>query len=130
MTDTARLVRVDAPRLGHIPSFDGFRGIFVLQVVLYHAGVTAKLLPGSPIIIDWFFVASGFLITSLLLDEQNRSNTIDMRQPAMLRLVLDAGAVSALFDAVRRPDDRWRVNRADELFSLLCFDAWWRRYAA
>lgn len=80
MTDTARLVRVDAPRLGHIPSFDGFRGIFVLQVVLYHAGVTAKLLPGSPIIIDWFFVASGFLITSLLLDEQNRSNTIDMRR--------------------------------------------------
>ena len=43
--------------------------------------------------------------------------------------ILDAGAVSALFDAVRRPDDRWRVNRSDELFSLLCFDAWWRRHA-
>ncbi|UDY34639.1 acyltransferase family protein [Dermatobacter hominis] len=80
LTDADRLIKVQAPRLGHIPSFDGFRGIFVLQVVLYHAGVTAKLLPGSPIIIDWFFVASGFLITSLLLDEQNRSGGIDMRR--------------------------------------------------
>jgi peptidoglycan/LPS O-acetylase OafA/YrhL len=79
-TDADRLIKVEAPRLGHIPAFDGFRGIFVLQVVLYHAGVTAKFLPGSPIIIDWFFVASGFLITSLLLDEQNRSGGIDMRR--------------------------------------------------
>ncbi len=80
MTDERRLIKVNGERLGHIPSFDGFRGIFVLQVVLYHAGVTSKLLPGSPIIIDWFFVASGFLITSLLLDEKARSGSIDMRR--------------------------------------------------
>lgn len=80
MTDERRLIRVQGERLGHIPSFDGFRGIFVLQVVLYHAGVTSKLFPGSPIIIDWFFVASGFLITSLLLDEKARSGSIDMRR--------------------------------------------------
>jgi peptidoglycan/LPS O-acetylase OafA/YrhL len=80
VTDERRLIKVQGERLGHIPSFDGFRGIFVLQVVLYHAGVTSKLLPGSPIIIDWFFVASGFLITSLLLDEKARSGSIDMRR--------------------------------------------------
>ena len=80
MTDERRLIKVKGERLGHIPSFDGFRGIFVLQVVLYHAGVTSKLFPGSPIIIDWFFVASGFLITSLLLDEKARSGSIDMRR--------------------------------------------------
>jgi peptidoglycan/LPS O-acetylase OafA/YrhL len=80
VSDADRLIKVVAPRLGHIPAFDGFRGFFVLQVVLYHCGVTAKLLPGSPIIIDWFFVASGFLITSLLLDEQHRSGGIDMRR--------------------------------------------------
>ncbi len=80
MADDGRLIKVQSERLGHIPAFDGFRGIFVLQVVLYHCGVTAKLFPGSPIIIDWFFVASGFLITSLLLDEQNRSGSLDMRR--------------------------------------------------
>jgi peptidoglycan/LPS O-acetylase OafA/YrhL len=80
VTDERRLIRVQGERLGHIPSFDGFRGIFVLLVVTYHAGVTDKLFPGSPIIIDWFFVASGFLITSLLLDEKARSGTIDMRR--------------------------------------------------
>lgn len=73
-----RLIRVDGPRLGHIPSFDGFRGLFILQVVLYHALVT-DFLKGSPIVIDWFFVASGFLITSLLLDERNVTGHTNLR---------------------------------------------------
>lgn len=79
MSDGARLIRVDGPKLGHIPAFDGFRGLFVLQVVLYHALVT-DFLKGSPIIIDWFFVASGFLITSLLLDERNATDNTDLRR--------------------------------------------------
>jgi peptidoglycan/LPS O-acetylase OafA/YrhL len=79
MSDGSRLIRVDGPSLGYIPAFDGFRGVFVLQVVLYHALVT-DFLRGSPIIIDWFFVASGFLITSLLLDERSRSGANDLRR--------------------------------------------------
>lgn len=79
MSDAARLINVDGPRLGHIPAFDGFRGIFVVQVVLYHALVT-DFLEGSPIIIDWFFVASGFLITSLLLDERRATHNTDLRR--------------------------------------------------
>jgi len=75
-----RLIDVDGPKLGHIPSFDGLRGIFIIQVVLYHAEVTTSLLTGSPILIDWFFVASGFLITSLLLDEVHRSGSIGLRR--------------------------------------------------
>ena len=74
-----RLIAVDGPNLGHIPSFDGFRGIFIIQVVLYHAEVTT-FVTGSPILIDWFFVASGFLITSLLLDEVKRSDDIALRR--------------------------------------------------
>lgn len=79
MSDGARLINVDGPKLGHIPAFDGFRGLFVLQVVLYHALVT-DFLEGSPIIIDWFFVASGFLITSLLLDERRATDNTDLRR--------------------------------------------------
>lgn len=76
--DDKRLILVDGPRLGHIPSFDGVRGIFILQVVLYHAGITNRF-GGSMLLIDWFFVASGFLITSLLLDERRRSGVNSLR---------------------------------------------------
>jgi peptidoglycan/LPS O-acetylase OafA/YrhL len=78
MTEPGRLINLDGPKLGHIPSFDGFRGLFVLQVLLYHALVT-DFLRGSPIVIDWFFVASGFLITSLLLDERRATGTTNLR---------------------------------------------------
>lgn len=78
-TDThGRLIRVEGERLGHVPGFDGIRGVFILLVVAYHA----ELLPflhGMPIIIDWFFVASGFLITTLLLDETKRHGKASLR---------------------------------------------------
>lgn len=74
-----RLIRVDGPPLGHVPSFDGIRGIFIIQVVLHHAQVTT-FIDGSPILIDWFFVASGFLITTLLMDEANRSGDVSLRR--------------------------------------------------
>lgn len=73
-----RLIKVDAPALGHIPAFDGLRGLFVLGVVFYHAQVT-PFLKGSPLIIDWFFVSSGFLITSLMLDERNKRGSVSLR---------------------------------------------------
>jgi peptidoglycan/LPS O-acetylase OafA/YrhL len=73
-----RLIKVDGERLGHIPSFDGLRGLFVLLVVGYHSSVTSKFL-GTPIVIDWFFVASGFLITTLILDEKNSTGTFSLK---------------------------------------------------
>ena len=99
MSDDGRLIKVQGERLGHIPSFDGLRGLFVVQVVLYHAEVT-KFLGGTPIIIDWFFVASGFLITTLLLDEQNKSGGIDLRNfytRRVLRLFPAMYAMIAVF---------------------------------
>lgn len=78
MSDGQRLIKVDGERLGHIPSFDGLRGLFVLLVVGYHSSVTSKFL-GTPIVIDWFFVASGFLITTLILDEKNATGTVSLR---------------------------------------------------
>lgn len=57
-----------------MPALDGLRGVAVALVVLYHA----DLLPGGYIGVDVFFVLSGFLITSLLLEEQGARGGISL----------------------------------------------------
>jgi peptidoglycan/LPS O-acetylase OafA/YrhL len=56
------------------PEIDGLRAVAVLAVVLFHAGVGGAGFVG----VDIFFVISGYLITSLLLDERARTGSIDL----------------------------------------------------
>jgi peptidoglycan/LPS O-acetylase OafA/YrhL len=67
-----------ASRWRHQPALDGLRGLAVIGVVLYHAGVA--WLPGGLLGVDAFFVLSGFLITGLLLDERRRSGCVDLKR--------------------------------------------------
>src|ERR1044071_6383429 len=53
------------------PDIEGLRAVAVLVVVLYHAGVTA--LGGGYVGVDVFFVISGFLITTNLYRELDRT---------------------------------------------------------
>ena len=55
----------------------GLRGIAVLLVVGYHAGLP---LPGGFVGVDVFFVLSGYVITRTLLTELERSERIDFRR--------------------------------------------------
>ena len=61
-----------APR--HIPSLDGLRALAIFAVFGLHAGVPGMALGWLGV--DLFFVLSGFLITSLLVQEYQRTGTI------------------------------------------------------
>ncbi len=64
--------------LPHLSGLDGIRGLAALAVVLFHAGVW--WLPAGFLGVDVFFVVSGFLITSLLIAERERSGDTDLAQ--------------------------------------------------
>ena len=65
-----------ARALGYEPSLDGVRGVAVLAVVGYHADYLPR---DGPLGVDIFFVLSGFLITTLLLQEWHANGSISLR---------------------------------------------------
>ncbi len=81
--------------LGFRPDIEGLRGIAVLLVVLFHAGLP---IPGGFIGVDVFFVISGFLITGLLLREHERSGRVSLSNfyARRIRRLLPAAAVVLL----------------------------------
>ena len=65
-------------RFGYEPGLDGLRALSVVAVICYHAGFS--WMRGGWIGVEVFFVVSGFLITSLLLDEREVSGRPDLGQ--------------------------------------------------
>src|SRR5207249_4767268 len=65
-----------APALDHVRALDGVRAIGVLLVFLFHLNVIG--FSAGFIGVDVFFVLSGFLITSLLLAEMNKTGKIKL----------------------------------------------------
>jgi peptidoglycan/LPS O-acetylase OafA/YrhL len=63
--------------LKYRPEIDGLRAVAVLPVIFFHAGV--GIFSGGYVGVDVFFVISGYLITSILLDELSRNDFSLMR---------------------------------------------------
>ena len=63
-------------RLPYMPGVDGLRALAVATVFIFHAGGT--WLPGGFLGVDFFLVISGYLITSLLVAEQQSGGRIDL----------------------------------------------------
>lgn len=65
-------------QLGHRPGLDGARGLAIGLVLVGHA-LPSGYAAGS-VGVSLFFVLSGFLITSLLVEERALTGTVDLRQ--------------------------------------------------
>jgi len=118
-------------RMGYQPALDGLRALSVIAVMLYHAGV--HWIPGGFIGVEVFFVVSGFLITSLLIDEQQVSGKVSLKQfwirrarrllPALFTMLVVALVAVTFFAKDSAPDFRRDVGPA-----LGYFSNWWQIY--
>ena len=73
------------PRGLEIPSLDGIRAVSVAIVFFAHGGLE-KIIPGG-FGVTCFFFLSGFLITTLLRREREKSGTTNLRNFYMRRLI-------------------------------------------
>lgn len=112
---------VTTPRrtaLPYLPALDGIRGLLVFPVVAYHFSITGgivgwELAPGSYLAPSMFFTLSGFLITSLLLAERERTGGINWKGfwsrrfrrllPASLAVIVICAALKAVWQGVYGP---------------------------
>ena len=67
---------VGGVRLPYLPGLDGLRALAVIAVLLYHAEL--PWIPGGFLGVEIFFVISGYLITTLLLEERRQRGRIDL----------------------------------------------------
>ncbi|HSL73113.1 MAG TPA: acyltransferase family protein [Ilumatobacteraceae bacterium] len=116
------------PTMGYQSSLDGLRALSVVAVLLYHAGFS--WMPGGFFGVEVFFVVSGFLITSLLLDESDRAGRVSFRQfwsrrarrlfPALAAVLLAVAVWTALAGSAEQQSQ----FRRDAVWSILYVNNW------
>jgi peptidoglycan/LPS O-acetylase OafA/YrhL len=115
-------------RLPYQPGLDGLRAFAVFAVLLYHAEL--RWFSGGFLGVEIFFVISGYLITTLLLEEWRQRGRIDLRAfwlrrarrlfPALYVLL----AVTLAFAVLFLPDEVARL-RGDALAAVGYVTNWY-----
>ena len=114
--------------LAHHRGLDGLRGVAVILVIIFHSGL--GWLPGGFLGVSVFFTLSGFLITSLLINECENTGRIDLkafwgrrlRRLAPASLVVIAGVVG-LASWLSTSIEASRIN-GDAISATLYFSNW------
>lgn len=113
----------------YIRGFDGLRTLGVLGVILYH--LFPKVIKGGFLGVVLFFVLSGYLVTDLLLQEQEKRGKIALKSfyirrfkrlyPSLLVVFSGTAIYSALFQREFLNQLRMTV-----ISGLLSFNNWWQ----
>jgi peptidoglycan/LPS O-acetylase OafA/YrhL len=96
-------------RLGYQPALDGVRALAISLVVLFHYPWNSRFYAANPVHggflgVDAFFVLSGFLITTLLLQEHATQGVVSLRRfyaRRALRLLPAFGVLVAIAVVLR-----------------------------
>lgn len=120
----------DVSNLGYRPELDGIRGIAILLVLLSH--VFRWPIGGGKTGVGMFFVLSGFLITTLLLEEHEDRGTVSLRSfylrrafrlgPALLAFLMVYVLVALFIQPELRFDRLWAA--AGALLYVADFNLW------
>jgi peptidoglycan/LPS O-acetylase OafA/YrhL len=124
-------------RLGYHRALDGLRGVCILLVVVLHTyrsayfgDVTTGWGRAAAIGVDGFFVLSGFLITSILLEEWERSRALNLKKfyaRRALRLLPALFAVlvaTVAYSWIVGPPAYGRRTTQDSLIALFYSSNW------
>ena len=114
--------------LAHHRGLDGLRGVAVILVIIFHSGL--GWLPGGFLGVSVFFTLSGFLITSLLINECENMGRINLkafwgrrlRRLAPASLVVIAGVVG-LASWLSTSIEASRI-KGDAISATLYFSNW------
>jgi peptidoglycan/LPS O-acetylase OafA/YrhL len=126
---SARPSAAESP--GHFayqPALDGLRAVAVSVVVLYHLGYS--WMRGGFMGVDAFFVLSGFLITSLLIQERRRTDHTHLgafwsrRARRLLPAVFVMIAVVTWYGSTVVPTTSLNPLRWDAISGILYYANW------
>jgi peptidoglycan/LPS O-acetylase OafA/YrhL len=116
-------------RLGYRPWLDGLRGVAILVVVAQHL----LILTGGFIGVDLFFVLSGFLITTLIVQELEQTGRLCLRRfylrralrllPALVALIV----FGTIYTIVALPANEAAAFRLESVVAL-GYVANWQKY--